>query len=664
MLLVNLSDDLVNGKIGTIIEIDNQNIIVKFPVGETNKTVKLEKYLFTKFDPVDKICLAKRLQFPIKLAFAITIHKSQGMTLEHVVVDCNNAHFPGQIGVADGRAKTTDGLVIKNFKPSLVKPHPDVVYKLYENNFVSEINKDVVKCCKTKITNPDLDENNNSESTNSNIKSSDSLSDEDTVNYFEQKHTGSEFSDMEPDILNIIDEMEMPEHLAQAFDKVITDLHDTPLYDTAVKVKTGSLEILLVFSQWYDVQRNKFHEISLNAFPAVKTQFSAKGFNKFYLEINQYMQSNEFREMTSKLAENFKSIDKNSTFQVLANISFNLQFIELEEVNNRSEKALPSVLEKISLEQDLATSGRGKIRYVAGYVVAKLKYRNSKVLRNSLFAPGKEKIINRAKTINEILDSFCITYADLVETTSDPESLLETQRKQNRAEALCNITDNCFHFFQKLEEHCRELLTYENLFDNRSDMYTVVESKILHSSAHEKLFLQNLVGKFYCEEHGISDAELDKSHLCETDDCYICELIRTIFQSIICLFVKVSMAQFRRDYLSALKVYKSKALRKKVMEKSKAKTKQLDLQFLREDKSENKEAFHLRLKSELMQGSTALDKFKKPDLMTLCAAYSIQIAKSKKKFEIVEILSRAVQDCNVIPNPEILHNFITKPADN
>lgn len=81
-----------------------------------------------------------------------------------------------------------------------------------------------------------------------------------------------------------------------------------------------------------------------------------------------------FREMTSKLAENFKSIEKNSTFQVLANISFNLQFIELVEVNNRSEKALPCVLEKNSLEQDLATSARGKIRYVAGYVVAKLKY--------------------------------------------------------------------------------------------------------------------------------------------------------------------------------------------------------------------------------------------------------------------------------------------------
>ena len=46
--------------------------------------------------------------------------------------------------------------------------------------------------------------------------------------------------------------------------------------------------------------------------------------------------------------------------------------------------------------------------------------------------------------------------------------------------------------------------------------------------------------------------------------------------------------------------------------------------------------------------------------MTLCAANSIQIAKSNTKFEI---MLRAVQDCNVIHNAEILHNFITKPAD-
>lgn len=115
MLLVNLTNELVNGKIGKVFEIENDNIYVEFKVGEVRKTVQIVRQLFTKYDPVDNIYLAKRLQFPLKLAYAITIHKSQGMSLDAVVVDCSNAGFPGQIGVAVGRAKCSDGLVIKKF---------------------------------------------------------------------------------------------------------------------------------------------------------------------------------------------------------------------------------------------------------------------------------------------------------------------------------------------------------------------------------------------------------------------------------------------------------------------------------------------------------------------------------------------------------------------
>jgi len=49
------------------------------------------------------------------------------------------------------------------------------------------------------------------------------------------------------------------------------------------------------------------------------------------------------------------------------------------------------------------------------------------LLRNSLFAPGKEERIKRTVTKNELLDSLCISYADIAETSEDPESLLETK---------------------------------------------------------------------------------------------------------------------------------------------------------------------------------------------------------------------------------------------
>ena len=51
----------------------------------------------------------------------------------------------------------------------------------------------------------------------------------------------------------------------------------------------------------------------------------------------------------------------------------------------------PSFLHVIDTDTELIGSGRGKVRYVGGYVVAKLKYRNSKHLSSNIFAPGKQE---------------------------------------------------------------------------------------------------------------------------------------------------------------------------------------------------------------------------------------------------------------------------------
>ncbi|CAC5370345.1 unnamed protein product [Mytilus coruscus] len=414
--------------------------------------------------------------------------------------------------------------------------------------------------------------------------------------------------------------MEIPDKFLTAFNVVISDLNDTPLHDAATNVKTEKLQLLLAFSTWYDVQLDKIDDITLGALQEGKFQFSAKDFDKFYTDINQYLQSIEFRSATSKLAEKNKSVDKVSVFQILTNLIFNLQSDKRKEVKERSEKGTPNIPNKISTEQELNASARGKIRYVSGYVVAKLKYKNSKLLRNTIFAPGKEDTIKRTKLISELLDSLRTTYSDISVTTADPEGLFEIQRKQNKSEGLCNITDCCFNFFLQLEEQCRQLLTYESLLENRSEMYIAVEKTLLEWTEYKKSFF-NLPREIFCKEHGIMESELDCSNYCDSK-CKICDIMKTLYHNMVTLFVKVSMAQFRRDYLSALKVDKGKALRKKVMEKSKAKTKQLDSNFLQADDSENKHAFHLRLKNELCKKALICDVIPCPQVLKSKSALS------------------------------------------
>lgn len=118
MLVVKISDALVNGLRGTVVALGKDCVTVHF--SSLTQIVRLERHMFIKVDPESKTSLAKRYQFPLILSFGITIHKAQGLTLDSVIIDCEDACIPGQVGVALGRAKSVENLQVKNFKSSLV----------------------------------------------------------------------------------------------------------------------------------------------------------------------------------------------------------------------------------------------------------------------------------------------------------------------------------------------------------------------------------------------------------------------------------------------------------------------------------------------------------------------------------------------------------------
>jgi len=107
-----------NGKIGKVISIHDNTIEVQCP-GETEIIdVERDAWENTKYKlnerttEIEENVVGKFEQYPLKLAWAITIHKSQGLTFEKAIIDAQQSFAHGQVYVALSRCKSLEGLVL------------------------------------------------------------------------------------------------------------------------------------------------------------------------------------------------------------------------------------------------------------------------------------------------------------------------------------------------------------------------------------------------------------------------------------------------------------------------------------------------------------------------------------------------------------------------
>jgi len=109
-----------NGKIGRVESLDNDEILVRCDGDNALVSVERTAWENTKYQvneeskEIESKILGTFKQYPLKLAWAITIHKSQGLTFEKAIIEAGASFAHGQVYVALSRCKTLEGLVLSS----------------------------------------------------------------------------------------------------------------------------------------------------------------------------------------------------------------------------------------------------------------------------------------------------------------------------------------------------------------------------------------------------------------------------------------------------------------------------------------------------------------------------------------------------------------------
>ena len=467
VLITNLTSVFLNGMTGIVTDVINDCPVISMG----GKSLHLEQRKFAIFDTQSNTTRAQRVQFPIKLAYAMTVHKAQGQTIPQLVVDCSRLFKPGQLGVAVGRAVNKDGLQIRNYHHhAACMKHLSVVYKYYDKE--SQPVSDDLQCCLQRCAGQKVPVNSNAT----------------PKPVLEQPPSAAKLTVVSE--LSSTDEStaaEKPQDNVESvtfpWDVKAFTLEAFPSSSTMTDCQKQIQEVLL------DVNSTEILDKTYCYILRVAEKLEVRNVSQLKLcsNIYEYLSGSEFQATCMKCLGHTPS---EVAHRIISRLAMNIWQRLVGErsaaiVKKQGEAILSQHAENVSTHQTVNVPDilRAKVRYIGRTCIVHVVSFLTRSVNSKLHSEKARHARSIYATQRRMLLTLTSSESDVMETSKDQESLTYITERMGGNHGLAHMSDTVFHFFLTLYCKMRKIHTMQSMHIFFSSLLQLTRCEISEDAA-------------------------------------------------------------------------------------------------------------------------------------------------------------------------------------